>query len=68
MVVPPEDVERALATLGEGAQLVDAAAGRLSTPRSPEETAKVLVAAGVVLRELRPTERSLEDVFAWVTR
>jgi ABC-2 type transport system ATP-binding protein len=68
VAVAPESVEAARAALGEGATVVEAAAGRLRAPIAPEEAARRLAAAGLAPRELGPDERSLEDVFAALTR
>jgi ABC-2 type transport system ATP-binding protein len=66
--VAPADVEKARAAL-PGAEIVDAAAGRLRVPgAAAEDVVRALVAAGSAPREVRPEERTLEDVFTELTR
>lgn len=67
VVVAPGDVAQARSALGEGAQLLDAAAGRLRVSGDADDTVKRLVAAGCAVREVRPDERTLEDVFVAAT-
>jgi ABC-2 type transport system ATP-binding protein len=69
VMVAPSDVDAARAALGEEkVVVVDAAAGRLRVSLPADEIARKLVEAECALRELRPDERSLEDVIVEATK
>jgi ABC-2 type transport system ATP-binding protein len=66
ITVAPADAARAAEAV-PGAEIVDAAAGRLRAPGDPGAVARALVEAGCPIVEIARDERSLEDVFAELT-